>query len=111
MWERGAQDWYALFGKSIRREAFSQVKIRNMQEYWMYFKYSEPQNCGKESAEAAAAAMRSCPLYYTRFAAFVKRAIFFASASVSCPGTSRQRQYCGLSVPGSFMRASAPSRR
>ena len=102
MWERGTQDWYALFGKSIRREAFSQGKIRNMQEYWMYpqgacrirkapssptaaqyFKYSEPQNCGKESAEAAAAAMRSCPLYYTRFAAFVKRAIFSASASVS----------------------------
>ena len=83
VWERGTQDWYALFGKSIRREAFSQVKIRNMQEYWMYFKYSEPQNCGKESAEAAAAAMRSCPLYYTRFAAFVKRAIFSASASVS----------------------------
>ena len=49
----------------------------------MHFKYSEPQNCGKESAEAAAAAMRSCPLYYTRFAAFVKRAIFSASASVS----------------------------
>ena len=58
MWERGTQDWYALFGKSIRREAFSQGKIRNMQEYWM-------------------------PLYYTRFAAFVKRAIFSASASVS----------------------------
>ena len=83
MWERGTQDWYALFGKSIRREAFSQGKIRNMQEYWMYFKYSEPQSRGERSAEAAAAAMRSCPLYYTRFAAFVKRAIFSASASVS----------------------------
>lgn len=51
MWERGTQDWYALFGKSIRREAFSQGKIRNMQEYWMYFKCFKPKDWDKRSAE------------------------------------------------------------
>ena len=49
--------------------------------------------------------------YYTRFARAVKPAIFAASASLAAPGSIRQRQLEGRSLPGSFMRASLPRRR
>ena len=49
MWERGTQDWYALFGKSIRREILLQDKVWKMQEYFVYFKFFKPQNWRKRS--------------------------------------------------------------